>query len=457
MIYCFLEVVAFKFSKSDIRLINISAGRTEHGKEIVRLDSLVNPGRALPYSTVEGLNYDNALLARSPVFCDLVDKIWPIVDGATVVGYDINSKVDLLRREFRKIGLPISMEIINIGATPETCNSQLIDGNILPEFLSGPRTLRERVDRMLRQFSHSERIVESSTSTKVLVSGSMAGLPKELWRLAEGLPSSSGVYFFRNGEGRAVYIGKAINIRKRVISHLRSKAARERELAKATKTIDCVLTGCDLLAQLLETSEISAHLPEFNRAQLLPARPYQIVYKKDSKGYLRIYAERKTYTDSAVNYFSDRKSAIGHLAKLRRDFQLCPRFCGLERTTGACSRVGDSCDGACNGSISPEDYNLRARSAIESMCEHGSFAILEEGRDDDELSFVMIRDGFYHGFGYVPRTESIRLPSDLDPYLQTYPNTYYTARIVASYLRNRKRPIIIGPLSGGPDSLYCNV
>lgn len=456
MAKCFLELTSFRFSRSDHRLIEICAVRMESGRETSRLESLVNPGRPLPCTTVNGLDYRNRLLARSPTFCGLVDELWPLLEGAVVVGIEIESKAAVLRGEFKKIGVPVAMRTIDIG---EISNMDLPDPGDGAEFIgTSPKslTLGERVKVMMGRFPESIENIVSGIPCRLPPTDRERGSIKDGTGLADGLPSLPGVYFFRDGEGRPLYIGKAVSIRKRVLSHLRSKASRELELATATKSIDCVPTGCDLVAQLLEAHEIVSHEPEFNRAQLLPAMPYQIVHRTDSKGYIRIYSERKTYSDSAVNYFSDRKSVMARLEELCRDYLLCRKFCGLERTSGACSLAGTACDGACLGKVGADAYNARAHSAIESLGHHRSFAILESGRDKGERSFVMVLDGFYHGFGHVPITEAIASLDDLEPFLRSYPNTYYTARIVASYLRRRKRPELIGPLADRPDSLYCN-
>ena len=68
---------------------------------------------------------------------------------------------------------------------------------------------------------------------------------------------SSGVYIFR-GEGTLpLYIGKSVDIRARVMSHLR--APDEAKMMAQTRQVDCIETAGEIGALLLEAQMIKAH------------------------------------------------------------------------------------------------------------------------------------------------------------------------------------------------------
>ena len=70
------------------------------------------------------------------------------------------------------------------------------------------------------------------------------------------LPRSAGVYIFR-GEGTLpIYIGKSVDIRARVMSHLR--APEEAEMIAQTRRIDFIGTAGEIGALLLEARLIKA-------------------------------------------------------------------------------------------------------------------------------------------------------------------------------------------------------
>ena len=79
----------------------------------------------------------------------------------------------------------------------------------------------------------------------------------------EALPRTPGVYIFQ-GEGTLpLYIGKSINIRSRVLSHLRTP--EEARMLAQTRRIDFVETAGEIGALLLESQMIKAQSPLFNQ------------------------------------------------------------------------------------------------------------------------------------------------------------------------------------------------
>ena len=77
------------------------------------------------------------------------------------------------------------------------------------------------------------------------------------------LPTGFGVYTFK-GEGTLpLYIGKSVNIRSRVMSHLR--APDEARMIAQTRRIDFIETAGELGALLLEARMIKEQSPLFNQ------------------------------------------------------------------------------------------------------------------------------------------------------------------------------------------------
>lgn len=81
------------------------------------------------------------------------------------------------------------------------------------------------------------------------------------------IPSSSGVYFWKDDEGAILYIGKATKLRSRVKSYLSASAkqcARIRNMIKKARSVDIVLTPSERDALVLESNLIKHHQPPFN-------------------------------------------------------------------------------------------------------------------------------------------------------------------------------------------------
>jgi len=78
------------------------------------------------------------------------------------------------------------------------------------------------------------------------------------------LPSSPGVYVFHgDGVDLPLYIGKSINIRTRVLSHLRTP--EEARMLHQTKRITHIPTAGEIGALLLESKMIKQDFPLFNK------------------------------------------------------------------------------------------------------------------------------------------------------------------------------------------------
>lgn len=97
---------------------------------------------------------------------------------------------------------------------------------------------------------------------------------------AAALPHTPGVYFWKNEDGRVLYIGKAVNLRARVTSYF-SHAQRDRRTRKLlleARHIEYELTSTELEALFRESALIKQVLPEFNRALRRPKARYYLKF-----------------------------------------------------------------------------------------------------------------------------------------------------------------------------------
>ncbi len=79
------------------------------------------------------------------------------------------------------------------------------------------------------------------------------------------LPRAPGVYLFRARNGRPLYVGKAKDLRRRILSHFHgAAAAREAALHEAAARITLEVLGSEAEALLREFDLIARHAPRFN-------------------------------------------------------------------------------------------------------------------------------------------------------------------------------------------------
>ena len=124
------------------------------------------------------------------------------------------------------------------------------------------------------------------------------------------LPTSPGVYVFRDAGGTVLYVGKAKNIRSRVASYFtRSGDGRPKigELRERVKQIDFIATSSETEALVLEANLIKRHRPRFN-ASLRDDKSYPYIVVTTGDEYPRVFATRSAH-DPRHRYFGPFPSA----------------------------------------------------------------------------------------------------------------------------------------------------
>jgi excinuclease Cho len=210
------------------------------------------------------------------------------------------------------------------------------------------------------------------------------------------LPRSAGVYFFEDERQRPLYIGKSVNIRARVLSHLRTP--EEARLLQQTRRIGFRRTAGEVGALLLESQLIKDLQPVHNKKL---RRTREMCAFRLSAGLPAIVFARDldfSRAEDLYGLFATRRAALEKLRTLVDVHRLCPVLCGLEgqiaagRPCFAC-QLG-RCAGACAGREAAHQHALRLRSALDALRVvtwpyAGAVGILESG---DGLSQMHVVD-----------------------------------------------------------------
>jgi len=142
------------------------------------------------------------------------------------------------------------------------------------------------------------------------------------------LPDAPGVYLFRDGAEKVIYVGKAKSLRKRVASYFSGTVTgKTRVLVSRIATVDHVLTDSEEDALLLENSLIKKYQPRYN-ILLKDDKSYPWIVIKNEP-FPRVFLTRNVVRDGS-EYFGPYTSArmVRTLLDLIR--QLYPlRTCGL--------------------------------------------------------------------------------------------------------------------------------
>jgi excinuclease Cho len=185
--------------------------------------------------------------------------------------------------------------------------------------------------------------------------------PQHLREAIEDAPTGAGVYTFHGEAGDLpLYIGKSVNIRARLLSHLRT--ADEARMLRQTRRISHIRTAGEIGALLLEAQMIKAQHPLFNQKlrrnkqlcslQMRGDVP-EVVYSKD--------IDFATAPD-LYGLFASRHAALEALRAVADEHKLCYGPLGLEKLPPGkgCFRAAiRQCAGVCRGDESPDAHRER--------------------------------------------------------------------------------------------------
>jgi len=178
----------------------------------------------------------------------------------------------------------------------------------------------------------------------------------------EQLPTTPGVYLFKDSKGTVLYVGKAGNIRHRVSSYFQKREGMDvKTLAMLEKVADIntIITDTEKEALILENNLIKAHRPRYN-VKLRDDKTYPCLKLTTEEDFPRLTIVRRIKKDGSI-YFGPYPSATSlkeTLRLIRRLFPIrtCPdaKFSG--RLRPCINYEMDRCSGPCCGKIDRDQY-----------------------------------------------------------------------------------------------------
>jgi len=423
----------------DVAVIGVRGGEVEH-----EWQSLVNPGGRVSAGTTALTGIDNDMLADAPAFAEVAAELRARLAGRVFVAHNVRFDYGFIRQEFARTG--------SDWRAPHFCTVRLSRA-LYPDM---PRHNLDAV--MERHAIHVEQRHRAMPDARVLlefwrrlrdtwpedamqraldVSAQRAALPACLPPdLADDLPDEPGVYRFygaaEQGGEALLYVGKANNLRERVLDHFRvgvrtgAGDAKSTRLAAQVRRVSWTATAGELGALLLEAREIRELQPVYNRQ--LRGNGGRFTWLFDDGVAPPRLVELDAGTLGSGNAYGTWRSAADArraLESLARERRWCFKLLGLEQGPGSCFglQVG-RCDGACAGRV-PAALHL-ARIRMELMPQHlrpwpHSGPMMYREGSGERVQYHVI-DGWQHLESFdaaaeVPRIRTRRAaPFDMDGY-----------------------------------------
>lgn len=443
--YCIVDIETTGNGIKGNRITEISIFKYDGHELVDEFTSLVNPECEIPYFITGLTGIDNDMVRNAPVLQDVAEKILEITKDTIFVAHSVNFDYNVIKNELKGIGLTFSRK--------KLCTVRL-SRKLLPGYNSYslgklcsaigiPLTDRHRArgdahatmllfHKLLRS-KGADTVFKSFLNARSQEATLPPDLPKEEF---EKLPSSPGIYYFKNAKGGIIYIGKAINIKKRVLSHFYDKSTKELALCKETRFLDVEETGNELVALLLESAEIKTHYPKYNRAQKRTVQQYAIFSYEDRNGIIHLAHNKLKLAPNPMRIFYNITDCRAYMERLCDVFELCPKYCHLQENVIHCSHFRlKKCCGICSDLSKLKVYNNQVQLAVDFLKKRTSDYIIKgKGRNPEEETIVLVRDNLYYGYGFIEKQIAITNYNALEPYLQIQKNTLESQRIVESYL-----------------------
>lgn len=413
-------------------------------KVIEKFETLINPGRPIPRYIQAFTGISNEMVAGAPRFEEIAPTVHTILRDKIFIAHNVNFDYSFVKGHLNACGLDLNSK--------KLCTVRL-SRKIFPGFRSyslgnlcdslgititdrhragGDTEATVKVFQRLLQHDKEQHIQKSllrNSKEQILP----PHVPREHF---ERLPYTPGVYYFHDEKGKVIYVGKALNIRQRVNSHFsnNSESRQKQNFLRHIHAISFQSCATELMACILESTEIKKLWPVFNYSQKRWENVYGIYTYEDQRGYLRLAIEKNKKSLSPVHAFHYLVDGHALLRKLIREFGLCPRLCFMQTGEAPCEGLHEGyCHGACEGKETSGTYNQRVERAIASMTDQPSFAIVEKGLHEKEKSCILVWKGQFYGMGYVPADATITEPEMLKNYLTPYRENSFIRNIIHGY------------------------
>lgn len=399
------------------------------GKQIIdEFTSLVNPEVLIPDYITSLTGIDNGIVANAPTFAEVANDVLSITEDTIFVAHNVNFDYNVIRNEFKALGIDFNRKKLctvrlsrkllpghksySLGKLCTDLHINIVDRH------------RARGDAeatvVLFDILLNQEDAETVFTDFLKKTSKEATLPSHLpTAVFNNLPNTAGIYYFKNKKGQIIYVGKAKDIKKRVLSHFYSKAQKSLDLCRETSDIDFELSGSELIALLMEDAAIKQHYPEYNVISKRAPKAYAIFSYEDRQGIKHLAYNTLKATPNSIQTFSSITDCRQYLEKMCAQFELCPKFCHLQDGVVQCSHYKiTTCKGVCANKEDVTDYNLRVNSAIDHINNNKENVVLkQQGRHSQEEAFVLIKNSVYLGYGFIDKSEQINSPEDLDTFL----------------------------------------
>ncbi|MBT9484707.1 exonuclease domain-containing protein [Sediminibacterium sp.] len=360
-------------------------------------ETLVNPHQPIPPFVIGMTGITNAMVEAAPSFHEVAPQIYNLLKNRVFVAHNVNFDFSFVKHHLKEAGFDLQ--------TPKLCTIRL-SRKVFPGFpkyglghlcrqlnieienrhrAGGDAKATAKVLDLVLQ-NNGERLVKEMLQKENKEQLMPPNLPGHF---IQSLPDHPGVYYFHNKLGKVIYVGKAKNIKKRVVSHFTGLDLSKKRQDFLREIYEISYTECptEFIAILFESIEIKRLWPAFNKSQKKFEQLWAIYQFEDNRGYLRLAIDKKHKNAQPVQAFSLLADAHRELWKLVREFELHPALCFLDKTIP-------------NEWPDPIIHNEQVKKALNYIAAEKASYIIKESN-----TAILIEKGKFIGMGPIDHLE----------------------------------------------------
>jgi DNA polymerase-3 subunit epsilon len=385
---------------------------------------LIRPEMPVPFHITALTGIDNDMLREAPSFAEVAEEVLCMLHGHVFTAHNASFDLSHLKAAFEACGLTFKPRVICTVRSARKCWPGLKSyslGNLCAA-LDIPILNRHRAG--------------GDADATVLLLHKMAALPdpeklfsgtskRNKINLPAGLdindiPETTGVYRFLNAAGKVLYVGKAMNLRKRVLQHF-YKGGGGQNLLQEVADIKTITCGNELMALIAESAAIRQYWPPYNKAARFKARPCCLVCYNNQEGMPMLALSGQQGENRALLRFSGMAEARNALAQMLKEFGVCK---ALNHNTRATCTQEDCYCGA--GKLQKKQIHLeRMTLLLQQLSQPPEKYLLKGlGRSPEEYACVWVEQSRIMAYGYLPQGAwpfPERLEQELTP-LEDHPS-----------------------------------
>ncbi|HRW17867.1 MAG TPA: DEDD exonuclease domain-containing protein [Dermatophilaceae bacterium] len=376
-------------SAGECAITEVGAVKVRGGEVLGELQTLVNPGTAIPAFIQVLTGITDGMVATAPRIDTVLPAFLEFARGSVLVAHNAGFDVTFLRAAAAQTGHPWpGFQVVDtvtlarqVVGSDEVQNRRL--GTLAAHF--GARTTpdhralhdaRATVDvlhallgRVGNLGVHTLEELQSYTSR-------VTPAQRRKRFLADPLPAAPGVYVFLDGRGRPLYVGTSRNIRSRARSYFTASEQRTRmaEMVGLAESIRPIVCQTTLEAQVRELRLIAEHKPRYNRRSTRPERTVWV--KLTVEPFPRLSVVREARDDGAAyaGPYSSRAAADAAVAAIHEVLPLrqCTTRLSASPRGSACALAEmGRCGAPCEGRESRTEYAAHATAATRLLTGDG--------------------------------------------------------------------------------------